>query len=92
MPSHRSPDARRAYHRDYMRRRYAADAAFREKQKARSAVGHAIRDGRLDRESCEQCGEPIAEAHHEDYAKSTDVRWLCRDCHELEHGGPGCHK
>lgn len=90
MPSHRDPEERRAYHREYMRRRYRQDAAHREKQKARSAVGHAIRDGKLDRNPCEKCGCELVEAHHDDYGKATDVRWLCRTCHEEEHGGPGC--
>lgn len=91
MPSHVDPDARRAYHREYMRQRYQRDAEHRLKQKARAAVGHALRDGDLSAKPCEKCGNLFAEAHHDDYSRPLDVQWLCRDCHEQEHGGPGCH-
>ncbi len=91
MPSHKDQNERRAYHREYMRRRYANDFAFREKQKARAAVGHAIRDGRLDRKPCSKCGKTTVEGHHGDYQSPLVVDWLCRSCHEGEHGGAGCH-
>ena len=91
MPNHKDPEQRRAYHREYMRRRYLADEHFREKQKARAAVGHAIRDGLLERRGCESCGNSQSEAHHADYSQPLQVRWLCRTCHENEHGGAGCH-
>jgi len=48
-----------------------------EKYRAHTAVGNAIRDGRLKRLPCEVCGEVKAEAHHDDYSKPLDVRWLC---------------
>lgn len=57
-----------------------------EKQKARTAVGNAIRDGRLRRLPCEVCGIEKTQAHHEDYSKPLDVRWLCFRCHRAEHG------
>ena len=56
-----------------------------EKYKANNAVSAAIRDGRLIKQQCETCGEK-AEAHHDDYSKPLDVRWLCRK-HHLEHHG-----
>jgi ribosomal protein S27AE len=57
-----------------------------EKNAARQAVNNAIRDGRLIRQSCEVCGETDIEAHHEDYSKPLDVRWLCFRHHREEHG------
>lgn len=57
-----------------------------EKYKARSAVANALRAGRIFRNPCEKCGaEERVEAHHEDYSKPLDVRWLCSRCHGAEH-------
>lgn len=56
------------------------------KEKARTAVGNAIRDGRLIRLPCEECGDPKSEAHHTDYSKPLDVVWLCFQHHREEHG------
>ena len=53
-------------------------------KKANQAVGNAIRVGRLIRQPCEVCSELIVEAHHDDYSKPLDVRWLCRK-HHYEH-------
>lgn len=57
------------------------------KYKARNAVSNALRDGRLVRQPCEVCVRKDAQAHHHDYAKPLDVRWLCFEHHrEDEHG------
>lgn len=53
--------------------------------KARSAVNHAIRDGKLKRKACEVCGEKDAQAHHDDYNYPFKVRWLCVSCHNEWH-------
>jgi hypothetical protein len=57
-----------------------------QKRAANQAVSNAVRDGRLVRQPCEVCGAEKAEAHHDDYSKPLDVRWLCRK-HHLEHHG-----
>ncbi len=59
-----------------------------EKYKARCAVNNAIRDGRLVRQPCEVCKTTVrVQAHHHDYSKPLDVRWLCFVHHrEEEHG------
>ena len=56
--------------------------------KARTAVGNALRDGRLKRQLCGECGATErVQAHHHDYSKPLDVEWLCFPCHrELRHG------
>lgn len=48
---------------------------------AHSAVARAVRCGTLTRLPCESCGNPESVAHHDDYDKPLDVRWLCPACH-----------
>lgn len=55
------------------------------KRAAHVATGNAIRDGRLVREPCEVCGHERAQAHHDDYSKPLDVRWLCVTHHKAWH-------
>ncbi len=57
-----------------------------ETYKARSALGNAVRDGRIEKQNCQQCGDTESQAHHPDYSKPLDVIWLCRKCHLAEHG------
>lgn len=60
---------------------------YPEKYKARSAVAYALKHGRLTRQPCSSCGEVKSQAHHDDYSKPLDVRWLCFRCHrEKAHG------
>ena len=56
-----------------------------EKRLAHHAVSNALRAGKLKRLPCEYCGNPKSEAHHEDYSKRLDVRWLCKTCHMSAH-------
>lgn len=56
------------------------------KYKAVTAVGNAVRDGRLIKLPCEDCGEIKSQAHHDDYSKPLEVRWLCRRHHLEIHG------
>ena len=60
---------------------------YPERVKARQIVADAIRAGKLKREPCEKCGGTIVHAHHDDYEKPLDVKWLCRKHHRDEHGG-----
>jgi len=82
-----------SYERERSRRpeRKAAVSMYRKrrpsiKRAATIATGNAIRDGKLIPKPCEKCGESKAEAHHDDYSKPLEVRWLCRK-HHLEHHG-----
>lgn len=73
------------------------------KQRARNAVITAQRRGLLERQHCEACGKGSEHppgtydylknihAHHDDYSKPLEVRWLCGSCHKRHHikHGPG---
>lgn len=56
-----------------------------EKVSAHNAVQHGLRTGKLTRKPCEACGDPKSQAHHADYSKKLDVKWLCAQCHKKEH-------
>lgn len=55
------------------------------KKAASTAVNNAVRGGRLTRQPCEICGKEQAHAHHDDYSKPLDVRWLCTTHHAEWH-------
>lgn len=67
-------------------RRYLRERRPTEKRIANQKASYAIRSGALIRKPCEVCGAIKTEAHHDDYSKPLDVRWLCRK-HHLEHHG-----
>ena len=52
--------------------------------KAHMAVNSELRAGRMFKQPCEKCGLK-AEAHHDDYNKPLDVRWLCKRHHAEHH-------
>lgn len=55
--------------------------------RARGIVAQAIKDG-LKRGPCETCGATgFTEAHHDNYDKPLQIRWLCRSHHAQLHGG-----
>ena len=63
---------------------------FPSKYKAHSAVNNALRDGKITRGVCEVCGtDKNIEAHHDDYAKPLEVRWLCAAHHKQWHRDNG---
>lgn len=59
------------------------------KYKAREAVRVAVRLGHICKpKACEKCLiEPPRHrlhAHHEDYTKPLEIKWLCSKCHGIE--------
>lgn len=57
-----------------------------EKESARQLVSKALVRGDLVRQPCEVCGsEQRVHAHHDDYAKPLEVRWLCSRHHGEVH-------
>jgi hypothetical protein len=45
----------------------------------------ALRSGKISRQPCESCGSQKSQAHHDDYSKPLDVRWLCAKHHAEHH-------
>jgi len=84
----RTADDRREYHKQYWHKRknklpkgYLED----KNAKAHNAVATAINNGKLIPQNCEICGKGKVEAHHDDYNKPLEVRWLCKSHHKLLH-------
>ena len=57
----------------------------KRKENARARTKMAVRRGHLTRQPCEVCGAADTEAHHDDYSRPLDVRWLCRPHHLAHH-------
>lgn len=57
-----------------------------EKHRAREIVKAAKKNGKLIAKPCEVCGsKDRIHAHHEDYSKPLNVKWLCAPCHIEAH-------
>jgi len=82
MVARRSPQARLIHERVTRWER-----EHRDGRPAHRLVHKAVRSGKLVRpDRCDGCGlERRLEAHHEDYSKPLEVRWLCRSCHRRRH-------
>lgn len=88
---------RLAAHRDQVARNPAPSRAAKarwsernpEKRRAHHAVSNAVRDGKLIKGPCELADEGGCrgriQAHHDDYSKPLDVRWLCTGHHAAHH-------
>jgi hypothetical protein len=66
--------------------RFAENALESVKQACRRETHKAIRQGILKYLPCEVCGldDASVQAHHDDYTKPLDIRWLC-SWHHAEH-------
>ena len=65
--------------------RYKSDPEFALKKLVRSTTNKYIKAGFLIKQPCEVCGVNKVDAHHDDYTKPLDVRWLCRKHHNEHH-------
>jgi len=52
---------------------------------AHDAVKNALKNGTMQAQPCEICGDLNSETHHDDYTKPLDVRWLCKIDHKVWH-------
>ena len=65
-----------------------------ERKHACAIVNNALRAGRIVKpRKCEVCGDcprsRALHAHHDDYSKPLEVRWLCSACHGVFHRKAG---
>lgn len=58
---------------------------YPKKYKAHCMVNNQKRAGNLHQEPCEVCGSEKSVAHHDDYDKPLNVRWLCQAHHKQWH-------
>lgn len=86
----RTTDEFRAKKREYYRKsrqkiiKQREEPVNKQKTKCRALLGYARRRGYITVRPCEVCGNPKVEAHHDDYTKPYDIRWLCKR-HHWEH-------
>lgn len=88
-------NAKIIYYREYYKERGSRQSALEvreyrnknpEKYFAHKVVRLGVKSGILIRKNCEQCGSSSkTHAHHDNYAKPLDVRWLCPACHKKWH-------
>jgi len=65
---------------------YVNNKEARHVLKAHNLVKEALKYGRLIKAPCERCGTTEkVEAHHDDYDKPLEVRWLCFTHHREHH-------
>jgi len=56
-----------------------------KQSKARQIIRNGVRDGKIKKMPCVECGNPKSEGHHEDYNKPLEVIWLCTQHHQDLH-------
>lgn len=91
--------AKADYYREYDRKRgnrqgldYVKEyrKKYPNKYRAVTMVNNAIRSGNLHKQPCEVCGVcDSVHAHHDDYLKPLNVRWLCAVHHKQWHDENG---
>ena len=76
--------------------RERGDRRTKKQIRASNVVRSMILRGEVFRpDDCSECfSDGVIQAHHDDYDKPRDFRWLCRSCHMLWHGknGPGANR
>lgn len=88
---HQSTQEYRDYQQEY--RKNNAQKLYQQKQAreieryghAHKAIRNRLSRGKLEKQPCEVCGSEPAEAHHDDYNKPLEIRWLCKKCHTKWH-------
>lgn len=74
----------------YLRR--LSDPEAMARMLARKKIRTLVELRKIVRQPCEVCGAQPAEAHHDDYRRPLDVRWLCAEHHREHHRRIGWHK
>ena len=70
----------------WLKYKYHEDEEYNLKHKVRALTRSYIKAGILVKKSCEECGSiKKIQAHHEDYTRPMDIKWLCQKCHHEWH-------
>lgn len=83
---YREYDRKRGYHGNGLN---SQRSVYPNQYKAQTAVGNAVRDGKLFKKACEVCSNSNTHAHHDDYNHPLVVRWLCPIHHKEWHDEHG---
>ena len=65
----------REYKREYLKKWRLKNGYNRDN--ARIKIWRMLKSGNLKKQSCFVCGKKEVQAHHEDYSKPLDIKWLC---------------
>lgn len=84
----REYDRKRGNRQSYSYRKDYRDK-YPKKCKAHAIVRRNIKNRNLYKEPCEICGNTKVVAHHDDYDKPLNVRWLCQAHHKQWHAKHG---
>lgn len=57
---------------------------YPEKENCRKESRRLLKQGKIVKEPCEECGSKKSQMHHTDYTKPSKVRWLCALHHSIE--------
>lgn len=76
-------------HNEYMRENRPKHSELspiqKKKANARAYVNVYIKRGKIIKQPCEVCSSPNVQAHHDDYDKPLEIKWLCSPCHIKYH-------
>jgi len=57
----------------------------KKKRKIHNLIGNALKSGKIIRQRCEICNSKNTHAHHDNYDKPFEIRWLCPKHHKEWH-------
>lgn len=84
-------DKRRSQRKDRIAGIATSQRRYPSKHHARVQLHNAVIRGQIKKQPCEVCGIVKVDAHHPDYSKPLEVKWLCRKHHMEHHRTPrGC--
>lgn len=70
------------YSRAYRPKHSELSPEARRRSNCRAYLNVYVGRGLITRGPCEVCGHPDTQAHHDDYSKPLEVRWLCHWHHQ----------
>ena len=73
------------YQREHRPKHSELSDEARKKANCRAYTNVYVKRGVLPLSPCEKCGSLDVNAHHDDYTKPLQVRWMCVPCHQQHH-------